>query len=746
MANEVVESSVQIKNKAKYWNNTIFRLGAQYDIIPKWWSPSRDAWFRGYWYQENFLASAVYAIANRNAAFGWELTGLASDIEYAQNLLQFADFGSGWQNLMIKSTIDELTQDNGFFWEVIRPAKVKFDGKTLPAIKEYYESDVAEWFAWDGKHRIALKNTNYTIYDSPLDLAIGISHLDAGQCRRTGDAENPVVYTDRHGKQHLLKYWQAQTFNEMPSPIEKMNNVGHSALTRVFRASHIMQSIALYNDEKISGRFNRAVFLTNIDPEVINDAISMANSDADNRGLIRYSQPIVATTLDPGGTVSLETINLAEIPDNFNFNDLQNWYIANLALALGVDFGFLAPLPGKGLGTASQSETMAKQAKGKSSRLFMDMISNALNFKGVLPQAVQFKFVEQDTEEEERVEKIRKQRADRHKIYVEMGFTTPTVSQQMLSDAGDIPPIYLEQMGQEDTTPAHTVEGDTDIETQEAISEEESEVEEKQHQHITIEISESSKNLAHKFVHNLPYGKIKARQQILFKKLTVFERLKNAAQQAFGKKQIEVPEINNPELEQALSEYGIELDELVTRANTGTLTQNQFEEQLAALVTLTLTALYSETSGLEPDNFTDQDADNLEDFIAVNLDSVKKLADDIYDGRYQPTEEDEDRAAMLLTRMGMWLGNALGMAYIGLLNNPTKQERKITWKLGIAEHCPTCIALDGQVHTIQEWWDSNFYPRNEFLLLCHGFNCKCRFDDVPNSARTRGSFAAVPTQ
>ena len=100
----VVASSVQKKNRTDYWTNTIFRIAAQYDAIPKWWSPRRDAWFRDYWPQENFLASAIYGIASRNAAFGWELSGTQAGVKRAQQLLQFADFGAGYQSLITKIT------------------------------------------------------------------------------------------------------------------------------------------------------------------------------------------------------------------------------------------------------------------------------------------------------------------------------------------------------------------------------------------------------------------------------------------------------------------------------------------------------------------------------------------------------------------------------------------------------------------------------------------------------------------
>jgi hypothetical protein len=706
MENKVVDSSVQVKDK-NYWNSTIFRIAAQYDIIPSWWSPSRDGFFRGYWYQENFLASAVYAIANRNAAFGWELTGLDADVKNSQQLLQFSEFGEGWQSLIIKTSIDLLTQDNGAFMEVIRPAKVRIDGKSFPAVKQYYENNNAEWFAFDGNRRLSVKG--YDVYDSPLDLPIGIAHLDSGSCQRTGNTDIPVIYTDRDGKKHALKWWQVIMLNEMPSPIEKMNGVGYSALSRVFRASHIMQSIGLYNDEKVSGRFNRAVYLTNVDPDVINDAIAMAENDMDNKGLLRYSSPIVAATLDPSANVSLETINLAEIPDGFDYNNLQNWYIANLALALGVDYGFLAPLPGKGLGSAAQSETMERQSRGKSSRLFMDMMSNALNFKGILPESVQFDFVEVDSEEEAKIEKSKIDRANRLKIYGEMGWITPTVAQQMLSDVGDIPETYINQMGQEDTTPVTTTEGDENVEAAEEQEE---------------GITESEQ--------------IEERKKQLFKKPSLVKRLKNATQKVFKKKQVETPTVDSDSLQIALDNYAEELEALTLRANNGEITQAQFEERLADMVTLSLIAIYSEMVGKDQEDFDDQDQDALDEYIAVNLDSVGKLADDIYSDKYQDTEE-RDGVALLLLRLGLWTMNAYALATMGQVLNDANSEKRYMFILGpTSDHCESCLRLNGQVHTGSEWADHpDSLPRSHGLA-CGGWRCLCVLEET--SEPTNGSF------
>lgn len=733
--NKIVESSVQVKQGAA--SSLIFRMASQYDAIPAWWSPERDAFFRKYWYEENFLASAIYAIANRNSAYNWKFTGVPDDIKVAQQLLQFANFGDGWQSLINKFTVDYTTQDNGAFLEIIRPARVLLDGKRYKAIKGCCESSEPEWFALSDSGRIPLRNKNYTMFDSPLDLPIGIANLDAGLCQRTGDPDTPIIYTDIIGKRHVLKWWQVLQFCEMPSPISSMNGVGYSAMTRLFRASHTMQSISLYNDEKVSGRFNRAIHLTNIDPDAINDAISQANEGANNSGLMRYSQPIIAATHKLDSGVALETINLAEIPDNFDFNDLQNWYVATVALALGVDYGFLAPLPGKGLGTASQSETMQKQSKGKSSRLFMDSISNAFNFRGIFPKSVQFKFKEKDYDEEEREEKQRKTRADRFKIYIDSGIITPQIALQMASDNGDIDQDYVKIMGAGNVTPEITIDGDTNINSYENGGENEV-IKCCDHKNNT---HNNSLRLARGVLNSINYEQIQGRKEKLFKKNAFIKRIQNVASGLFGKKQ---EGAQDTEVEYALGVYDSELKELFEKANSGEIEQSEFETQLTEIVIDTLLAFYAQSVGKEVEDLNEQDIQNVESEIAVNLESVMAISDDIYSGNYVATEDNPDAPLALISRVALWMGSALFLSWLGMIWNDDNKDKLYQWNLNpIKENCESCIALDGQVHTALAWREFGVLPQST-SLACFGKHCGCYFSEVSSGTLPRGDLSTVP--
>jgi len=732
MADEIIQSSVQRKPGMDDVKQIVLHLSSAYDqIVPTWWSPRRDAFFRNFWIQEPILASAIYSIAARNAAFGWDLSGLSDDVWQAQRLLQFADFGGGWQQLITKTTVDLLVNDNGAFWEIIRPAHVTLDGLILPAVKQYLENnEQPEWFAVRPDNtKVRLRGRDVKLFDSPLDLPIAIAHLDSARVQRTGNPEIPAIYTDVDGKMHRMRWWQIAMFSDMPSPIEEMNGVGTSALSRIFRHAHTLQSLSVYKDEKLSGRFTRSVYITNADPQLIQDQIEQASNAADNVGLQRYSQPVIASTFDPGATPTIAKIDLAQMPDGFDEATTLEWYVSVLALALGVDYGFLAPLPGKGLGTASQSETMARQSRGKSSRLFMDMTANTINFKGILPESVRFRYIERDTEEELAIERVKQMRAETRATMIESGEISSQIARQIASDDGDLPERYLSVIGEQDMTPEVQIAGDDNYNAQQAVNEAGSNslLTEEMIDEETAPTEESVEQEPIIGVAMLRKGRsfdqkaITARRTHLLSSVPLVTKISNAARKAIGKKQ-------QTELDRALETYKDELEDLARAVSDGTIETDAFVESLASKSALTLNAMFA--LGYGADDFVRDE--RLDKMIDINELSASKFGAmiDAYEG---------DLLDSSLRRLALWMSDAAHAYYLGKVTNPEKQEQRYKFVNGAtSDHCDDCVRLDGQVHTASEWDEhSDMLPRSR-ALKCAGFRCMCELEETDEA--TNGNF------
>jgi hypothetical protein len=439
----------------------LFQVATVADEAPPWWSPSRDAYLRTFWQSEPFLASAIYSLCARNAGFRWDAVGPPQPVEHVKQVLQTAEFGEGWQELMLKVSMDLYTQDPGGFMEIIRPARAEIEGKVYPAMarRNSLSRDV-EWHAVMDVFGTTKQVQPEQVSQSPTDWPIGICHLDAARCIRTGDPDTPVIYKDIYGGQHEMTAWQVISISDMPSPIEEMHGVGFCLVSRLLRHAQTIRDYAIYRSEKISGRFARAVHITNVDAKLITDAINEANAYSDERGLVRYSQPIITNTLNPDGRPYNVTIPLAELPENWSEDEAMRWYIALVAIAAGEHYSFFAPMPGRRLGSAREVEVQERQARGKSSRLFMEAITAKLQNSGLFPPGVVFTFKEKDEEEKAAKEEGAFKRAQTRRERIDSGEITPQVARQIASDDGDLKSEYLELMGEHDITPGEEVAGD----------------------------------------------------------------------------------------------------------------------------------------------------------------------------------------------------------------------------------------------------------------------------------------------
>lgn len=417
------------------------------DETPHWWSTRRDRYLRKFWPKEPYLAGAIYSLCARNASFKFMIEGPPRQKKRVERLLSQMGYGRGWHVEMLKVSADLLSQDNGAFVEVIRPARVEIKGKLHPGVKAAEPGGEMTWSVLDSNGRPKpLVGVDYEVRDSPYDLPLALAHLDAGRCTRTGNPDFPVVYTDRYGANHQMAFWQVMVFEDMPSPQLEMNDVGYCAVTRVLRLARILYDMQVYKGEKVGGRFRRAIYLTNAGRTAILTALAEADSEADAHGLLRYTQPLIVSSMDPTAQISLQTIELASLPDGFSEEETLRWYIAGIALGTGVDYGFLAPLPGRGLGTAAESEVQARTARGKSSRLFMRMVETRMNYTGVLPRSCEFGYGEIDPEEESTRDEARERRARTRQIRIESGEITPEVARQLAIEDGDLKDEHLALM------------------------------------------------------------------------------------------------------------------------------------------------------------------------------------------------------------------------------------------------------------------------------------------------------------
>jgi len=387
------------------------------DEIPPWGTAprERDRKLREFWHTEPFLAGAIFTTVARYAAFGWSLKGPTRVVEQVDKVLNGVERGGGWNPWILKILTDLLTQDNGAFFETVRES------------------------------------------DDPRAPVVTLQHLDSNRCIRTGRPMEPVIYRDLDGVMHKLKYYQVQALEEFPSPIEEARGMQYCVVTRLLKAAQVMRDLLVYQREKISGRRPRAVHLiSGVQRQTIEDAMRRADFSADSAGLTRYMQPVIVASLDPTSQVSKETIELASLPDGFDYDTSMKWYISVLALAFGADYQDFAPLPGGNLGSAQQSETLHLKSRGKGPRLFMNLLESKFNYQGIMPRSVTFSFGDQDIVEDMQHARGRMLRAQERAARIKSGEITPEVARLLAVSHGDLEEDHLALLKASDAeTAAH---------------------------------------------------------------------------------------------------------------------------------------------------------------------------------------------------------------------------------------------------------------------------------------------------
>lgn len=421
-AKDVTGASVQTRfagtGEAGYMLNLLRVWGQDWDDIPEWGNPKRDAWLRKFWKGagNDILQGAVSSVQKKIKSLSWDITGGERLVKRYQMMLANAEMGKGWGIFISKIVEDYLTQDRGAFIEIIHATS------------------------------------------NPSSPIVGVAHLDAGQCWPTGNIEKPVLYEDSKGKKHLLDERQAIHFADMASPDEKMNDRGLCAVSRVVKAASIIRAFQQYKDEKLSTRPVPGLAIAKgITDRQLRAALAQADEEEVNRHarLMYRNIPIVAA-MTADIEVGLEMVEFRSVPDAFDAIDEVTLFVYILALAFGVDAREFWPATTTGA-TKADALVQAQKARGKGPGDLISQVERALNWR-VLPPSVEFKFDFQDDEEDKLQTEIRQMKIDTIRKMWEpnpvtmTGLITDAEARNLLVDQDILPREFrIEDVTEEET-------------------------------------------------------------------------------------------------------------------------------------------------------------------------------------------------------------------------------------------------------------------------------------------------------
>lgn len=335
-----------------------------HNLLPHWWSENRDVALRHFWMRQNndILQGAISSMVKKFKAMNWIIEGPQRVVNRYQKVLTTAEFWQGWSFWLGKILTDYLTQDKGGFSELIGGGDL--NGPLIGPV-------------------------------------LGIAHLDAAHCTLTGDIEWPVRFNNpKTEHSHRLHVTRVAHFVDMPSPVERMNNTGFCAVSRVIGSSEILLKVNKYKNEKLDDLPEAGLLIfNNVLPDKWNDAKADYARETRRLGQEHWRNIMTMFGLDPAQSATAELISFANLPEAFNELETTNVYLNIIALSFGVDTREFWPITGGALGTATESEVMHQKARGKGVGEIISMIERIINWK-ILPDSATFGFDFKDDQED----------------------------------------------------------------------------------------------------------------------------------------------------------------------------------------------------------------------------------------------------------------------------------------------------------------------------------------------------------
>jgi len=382
--------------------------GPTYAPLPAWWSTQRDFVLRGTVHRESMWAAAIAKAITKTASLGWVINDTAdSQLRTTRGqqlyLTALAGMQRGWVPFLNVHLRDYLLTDNGAFVEVVRASAAS--GSRI----------------------------------------IGLAHLDSARCTRTADPDVPVLYRDRLGKIHEMRWWQVLSFSDMPDPSETWNGVGLCAASRAFLTIAKLAAIEQYLYEKSSGDgATELTLLRGVSENQLISAVTTADAEQKRKGAVYYKGKILTAFLSDQELQEI-TIPLKSTPDGFDAKQERDNAYMIYANAIGIPVQDIQPLSGQGLGTGTQTLILAEEAEAQGLAAWRQQWLHVQN-EVVLPASTTFSWADKnDTRDQKAKAEVAKLRADTRASQIMSGEITVEQAQQLGVDAGDLPREFIAQ-------------------------------------------------------------------------------------------------------------------------------------------------------------------------------------------------------------------------------------------------------------------------------------------------------------
>ncbi len=407
--------------------NILSFLSQVSDILPAYWSTSRDIALGKYWLTSDHVSGAISMFISKFSSIPLKVTPRDASIkthvkqaaQLTSTIVDGSDFFAGWHESLAPRLVQSfLTKDNGMFCEFIGGGKDK---------------------------------------SKPREGFFGLAMLDPRRCTRTSNPEFPVNYTDTDGKIYKLHHTRVGFASSMKSDDIGLNGVGFCSLSRMIRTAQHLIDISVYEQEKLGSRPPRQMIIgeKGISATEIVTAFSMANNDMDNKGFSRFAQTVVVGTAG-SREVKIKRESLSDIPDGFDKQTSITLGMFAIALALNIPPRWIWPASQSG---ATKADALFQHVAGMGGgigsllMIFKSMLggtSLATVLGKPIPSHLELVFDFQDDQQDKDVADIRDVRAETREKQIADGEINIRVSRQLALESGDISASQFAELELED--------------------------------------------------------------------------------------------------------------------------------------------------------------------------------------------------------------------------------------------------------------------------------------------------------
>lgn len=508
-----------------------------------------------------------------------------------------------------------------------------------------------------------------------------VMHLDSARCWRTFDEEFPVVYQNPiNGTFHKLHYTRVIYSANMEQPDELARGIGFCPVSRVLEEAQYARDLLTFRREKVSGSFNRAIgYGVGINAQVFKDSLQAANGASADEGFTVYKG--IPFILRAQGAMDLKLLDLAGVPDGFNLETETALYMYIVALAFGVDAREFWPATASGATKADATiQDMKTQGKGKG-----DVIETLENmWRQVFPDTVEAQYDYTDDEQDLRKAQIWKLHSETFLAGKTAGTLDAEEARAHMVKEGVYDAALLKATTPEQAN-AEPVDDSTPIED---------------------EATETTSSGGAPDI--------------------VGQEKKPAVEDEVEAKGLK-------ELSATREDFFSAIGNIFDGAIARDYNRAQFERQLYRLIRRYGERAYRDglaDGGVEMDT---GDALDREDMAALNklIGEQSGYIGNVGDVLYNADVSDD----ATVNKPEMWWNKSVIPFYqAGLLS--ANGNGMYEWVVGKAEHCSTCLTMNGQVHRMREYSERGIMPQAS-SLECGGYRCKCSLKQTRGRAKGR---------